>query len=421
MKRLTLTTAAIVFACTLFAQSPATLQSQSVYWINDGKLTLIDTMLHYHSNGRFSYGVPGDNAIYPDNGIYHDDSTVKLNSQKDYVPQTRYTRTFNSSGQVARLITESFLWGGPDYVEMQTTCFTYSSAGLIDLVTISLAGVDNERTSYIYNNDQLVAQLYETRNNATNIWEKWTLDSTISNGADSVYVKYIAGVGTPLKEFNRNKMQLDGSQRVIIDSCFIDKKFQTVSFLQYDAAGRRSRDSVLEWDHLLLQMKPAYNREYNYDNNGNLVSKRDYNWDAGVNGYIFSHVDSMTYYANDHLFSHGHYSYNGNDLVPAEKGVFEYFYYAFPAGVDALAKDEEIGLYPTPATTYINLQLHFNKPEIFSLHIMNMNGQALRSWSEPAQGEYKKQILLDGLPAGNYLLQVHTANGYRTKHFTIIH
>ncbi|WP_276135133.1 T9SS type A sorting domain-containing protein [Polluticoccus soli] len=420
MKRLTLTLPAVLYACILFAQSPAVLQSQSVYWIKDGKFTLIDTLRHYHSNGRFSYGVPGDNAIYPNNGVYHDDSTVKLDAKKNFAePALRYTHTFNSAGQVIKLLTET-AWG-TQYTEAQTTCYTYNSTGMLETTTVSVDGEDNEKTSYAYYNDELIAQLYETRNTTTNIWEKWILDSTICSGLDSVHVNYIAGAGSPLKEFNRNKMRLDATHRVAIDSYFIDKKLQTVTWSKYDAAGRRSSDSVKGWDPVLLQLQPAYMRRYLYDKNGNLLSKADYSWDVLNNNYTFTSVDSMTYYANNHLATHQHYSYINNDLVPTEKSVFEYFYYGFPAGVYDVNSNQAINLYPIPAVSYINLQLNFTKPETFSVRIMSMQGQVLRSWSEPAQHAYNKQILLDGFPAGNYQLQLQTTAGNMAKQFTVIH
>lgn len=446
MKSLILLCSAGIITVTASAQSPAILQSQSVYEITGSVGTLMDTLVHIHHAGRVSTPAVFPASIsYPGNGDYNEDTTLQF--RKDgtgYINDGRYTRTFNTSGLPLQYKWERIAPPSTQFSEVYRSETVYNSALLPHTITQYNAGSFSDKTVIVYNaakqpdtisyqnasgtqsralhtyqNGILLAKTNQSFDQATSTWKNTAVDSFITNGADSVSVRYNLG-GPTIQQVKKNKYQRDANKRVLVDSAYSSGSFSRVTYSQYNTQGRLQQDSVIVWNAFPPGPKYSHKGVYHYDNNVNLLSRRAHQWNTDSNKYVSIYIDSMEYNGANQLTSSRDYLYVKNKLLPAEMSFWSFYYYAFPTSVSEIAKDEGIRLYPVPAASYINLQMSFIKPEPFTVRIFDMQGKLLQLWNEPAQAVYTKQVSLVGIPSGNYILHVFSAGTSTTRQFSVV-
>ena len=86
----------------------------------------------------------------------------------------------------------------------------------------------------------------------------------------------------------------------------------------------------------------------------------------------------------------------------------------------AFGNTHSISLYPVPAVTYTNIEMNFDKPTGFSIIIFDMQGRMVKQFTDKANGQYKKNINVQDMPAGQYMLQVKTGKETLSRNFTVI-
>ena len=75
---------------------------------------------------------------------------------------------------------------------------------------------------------------------------------------------------------------------------------------------------------------------------------------------------------------------------------------------------------PGPAVVYVNIELDLEAVPDVSFVIVDMQGRVVKRWNEAVQPQYKKQVYLNNLPAGKYILQVQAGSDRFTRNFNVI-
>ncbi|WP_276135134.1 T9SS type A sorting domain-containing protein [Polluticoccus soli] len=414
MKALITLCFASLAATTALAQSQPTMVSQARYVISGGKPALQDSLTHAHSSGKVSYGLPEVKLSYsPNDGVYTAYESIRVYKSTSVNPPDlvdRMTRGFNSSGLLSEY--HEFVKPATLYKEVYKESYQYNANDQLEIQTATNF-LETRRLVYSYQNNIRVAKQYEIKNGTT--WNVEGVDSFIAAGTDSLYLRYWKFSPPNMQVYEKHRYLRDANFRVTVDSFFDYGTFSQATFTTYDALGKKIQDSVIQ------ASAPTYRLAYLYDNNGNLVTKTKGVWDNSSNAFIESLRDSFTYNVVDQLTSARNFKLDANNVwVPNEGSFWRYYYYGFPTGISEVEDNKGLRLYPVPATSYINIDMSFSKPEKFAVRILDMQGRIIRQWEETPQANFKKKIQLDGMPAGNYVVQVMSKNNNITRQFSVI-
>ncbi|MBS1689976.1 MAG: T9SS type A sorting domain-containing protein, partial [Bacteroidetes bacterium] len=80
----------------------------------------------------------------------------------------------------------------------------------------------------------------------------------------------------------------------------------------------------------------------------------------------------------------------------------------------------DLSLYPSPASSYINIDLKWDNTQPCLLAIYDMNGKLYKQWQTTAGNSYHASVPVNQLPAGNYILEVQNDKGQTAKQFSIV-
>ena len=87
-----------------------------------------------------------------------------------------------------------------------------------------------------------------------------------------------------------------------------------------------------------------------------------------------------------------------------------------------LAAQPDMTVYPVPANNNMFVEFDMEGREEVNLYLTNMAGKVVYMAKDNASGNYKQQIAVNNLPAGNYVLCVKSASGLNmTKRINVIH
>jgi YD repeat-containing protein len=341
--------------------------------------------------------------------------------------RTRYRNKYNSAGLITEH-TEETTNGAVPNITSQTT-YVYNSSMLPDTVTYlanfggnmmvyvynsgnltesavhQLTGNGWEyfsRQFYTYNGGKLVELKRELWQIGTATWTPSSIDSFIAAGpgSDSTFKRLIA-TGSTYTVDDSFKFTRDAANRILTDSSYQMGNLIRADHFTYDAQGR-----------LIAAFTGGTNNTYSYNAQSNLVSiqKNSPGWRT-MELFTYNFANQVTSWTEiDSSIITGQWEpYNA-----------QYYYYGFPVSVNEVTTQNNLQLYPVPATSYVNLSMSFSKPLQFSVRILDMQGRLLSQWQEPAQKTYNKQISLTGMAAGQYILHIHAANESCSRQFSVI-
>ncbi|WP_276135098.1 T9SS type A sorting domain-containing protein [Polluticoccus soli] len=412
----------LLIATAASAQTPLELKAQTDDFLGH------DSLFHVHAAGKNSTILPQHwisevnpwPAAYPQNGNYQDDTTFGYYTYNNNTTKTLYAKNYNSSG----LITEYHKYKpASGNTPVETSLYTYTSAMLPDTIW-HYGETDSSRIIHAYNGTQLAEVNTQIWNSVSNLWQNWAIDSFFVSGpgSDSI-VKHLdlSGITMPAKNY-LGKYTRDANNLVLIDSQFNNNNFESARFFIYDAQGRVSVDSFVD---PIVNFPLNYDKRiYTYNATGDLLSiKIGRNW--GIPNYYgnFFEMDSFSYNADHQLTSVAHYNWSGT----AGSGSWgnptrtQKFYYGTTVGVPEVAShNNNLQLYPIPATSYINLSMQFTKPQAFSVRIFDMQGRLVSNWQEAAQKQYNKQVPLTNMTPGQYTVHILAGNESISRQFTVV-
>lgn len=196
----------------------------------------------------------------------------------------------------------------------------------------------------------------------------------------------------------------------------------------YDTASRLILDTTYYRDS-----DRAFSNHYYYDTSGKMVKRIKNEYNSRGSTQTISNPFNYRYYPDGKLhivqptkggtfLTYTYNSYGNIDViyVGSSGGYLLYFYYEhyWPAGIAGAVKNEaELKVYPVPANTLLNVEAKFQEGGKLQGSVTDMQGSIVHQWNDDATTNYKKQVQLGHLPAGIYMLQLHTDGEVATRQF----
>jgi hypothetical protein len=163
---------------------------------------------------------------------------------------------------------------------------------------------------------------------------------------------------------------------------------------------------------------------YSYDADHNMLE--DVMQVPGSNGYVNASKIMWTYNSNDQPLKIVSNTWNANTSawgIAANDYVRHFYYETYvPTGMKNLDKTAmHLNLYPNPATDNVNLSMYWDVPQPFNVLVYDIQGRIMQQWEEPATHDYQKQITLDNLASGSYIVKIVSAKGEQASMILPVH
>lgn len=277
-----------------------------------------------------------------------------------------YKYLYDANGNLVKSTRESFS-GGTFYGTEEVT-YKYDSQN--NLVEKSSAGAIRypaqiRKQVFTYNNNRLVREDILYYNN--NIWDSVAYEEhSYSNNGDTVTSVFFA-----MDYLTKNALKATSR------SISIYNNNADVSLVIWQ-----------RWDSTNMQFENSSRYSYSYNSLNQLDTSKQFNWDT---------VKKEWDLAEDAVYVYE--EYDPNELRPVlEKGT--------------------LLIYPVPSADFITVQASQLSADKISLAIMDMRGNVVRILQDSTNGVYRRTVLLAGLPAGNYIIQLSAGKSTICKQFS---
>lgn len=178
--------------------------------------------------------------------------------------------------------------------------------------------------------------------------------------------------------------------------------------------------------NLVYEENPHYyNNTFEYDTAHNLLSATYVVWNVG--GPIKPSFRHFYSYNSDNLVTM--FTYELYDIASGKwKGqTQDRYYYITPPPPKRTAVgnvNQQMGsllVYPSPANSVLNIDIHTQKELPIIIAIYDMQGRIWSQWQVDAALFSHSSIPVSQMPAGNYILNVKNESGQVSKMFTVAH
>lgn len=153
--------------------------------------------------------------------------------------------------------------------------------------------------------------------------------------------------------------------------------------------------------------------EYTYDANGNMITDefKELRWNE-----LKPHsLETYTYNSDGNILTSRYQKSNGIIYTDMPGNINTYYYYGFPTNInDVTSFTEGINIYPTPASNNIHIKMDAAQPYHAQLY------DAAGRLAKTAHAVGATPIDVHDLPAGNYVLHLHTGGKVMTQKLVIV-
>ena len=391
-----------------------------------GKTFAVHNGSYFTPVDSFSYTYSNDRGGIPDNDQLDNDESLMYDEGIRYI----YDVGPASYGKVLRR-TQDF------YPDNKVKFFTYAN-----WKPAETNWLDSARYSYTYNNQKMVSSSFERWLSTTGWYNPITSDIIYSG-------QNVVAMESPVYKI---EFSYDGNNNItqMFDQEKVGGQWFKKERHTYDYNGNNVIKHTLEtWNSLANDWKRKKQWEYTYA--GALVTlERESQWDGAVwvpvNQHTYAYDGNQNMITDtEEFWSQGNFVnesltewvYNGQDLPEVvttrswvngnwtstidDKQYRFYYQNYFPTSVKPVAFDNEVSLYPVPASDVLTIDINWVQPEQFTVSLVDIKGSVLKSWKEQPASSYRKQIDVSQLPNANYFVTVAGESVQSTKRIVVSH
>lgn len=190
--------------------------------------------------------------------------------------------------------------------------------------------------------------------------------------------------------------------------------FQVVGFGGYSLTGNEGENELITvpfFDPITLEPNKVYLAVVSYDGNAAGIDIAPRYTSAGATNYPF--FGSTVY--TDRLYMGGWVSGN-NAIIRMHMQGFMTDVKDLP-----LLGDDQVTLFPNPASTVVNLELALENATDVEVFISDFDGKLIRQEQLDNVKEGVFDFNVNQLSNGTYFMTVKSAEGWRTKKFVVVH
>lgn len=160
---------------------------------------------------------------------------------------------------------------------------------------------------------------------------------------------------------------------------------------------------------------------YYYAGSGSLPdTMTEHTWDPFSNLWNNTKKYIYTYNSYGQVTKIVTQSWNNGWLATSSDDMTNYYYDLHPTSVaQANALEGSINVYPSPASSALNVQVGTKIGQVLHYSLTGVNGTVVKTWSAVNTGR-AQNVSVDNLPAGNYFMVVHDGKNVSTKQFTVV-
>lgn len=360
---------------------------------------IIEKIIHTYNNPNYE---PTERYAYSYNG--NNDETEELTQMYNSGNWENYykvTRTFDVNNNMTHLLNESWLNG---------------------------AWVNSQQRAYTYDvNNNMVTYKFMMWNSGTSAWDSnyYQHFYYTNNLEDSVYTYGWQSGWVPQGRYyctydvnNDNTHRLH--QNWNAGTSTWENGLQT--FTHY-VNHLPVIDTTMNWPANIGNWRYNYRYGYTYNTDGNMLTYYYQDWDTTNAVFVNNILDSSTF---NGLYKTMRRSYTWDNVTNSYgatdyDAITKYYYQPYTADVKSVEKTAgTLTIYPVPTRNNLNIKMQWKEAQDFTIAIYDMQGRLIKQTGEKATKEFVKNISVNGLPAGNYILKVRGKDATVQEQFVIM-
>jgi hypothetical protein len=399
--------------------------------------------------------IPGWKIVYKTNSINYDANYNKTSEIEhwwdgnSWVIGTLLTQTYDANNNCISYLSKN--WNGSGWVNYMKSNYTYdANNNVMDIITQGWIGnswikTQQETNTYDANNNLInygffywyngvlesashVDYTYDADNNCIGAsYQKWNgsamvndfrFTSTYDDNNNQISVLHQLWDGNVWIDdwyttniFDANNNQTSSIGQNWDGSAWVDGWINTFT---YDANNNQTCCKYESWNG--SAWVNGFQYAYTFDANNNQTSYTYQNWDG--NTWVNSFQENKIFDADNFMKSKSEKMFNttGTEVTSGDS-TYYYFHTVISGKNDFPPQEENITLYPSPATNKITISANKLLPGEIRISIVSISGQQLIL--SRFQNQKQPEIDVSALSKGIYLVKIWTDKGIETKKLVI--
>lgn len=377
--------------------------------------------------------------------------TVKYDATNGYTYNTstsswemsyRETRTFDANNNITTSIYESYDVSSSSWVN--TSKYIYSYDANNNMITeisqnwnTSTNAWDNySKDLYSYDaNNNRIGDIYQNWNSGTSAWDnsgKNTYTYSASNMTTSdIYQYWNSGTsawvnsGKTTYNYSSGGVLSDSYDQIWNSGTSVwDNNAKTI--YTANASGDITEITEQDWNSATSLYENDSKTMITYDANHNGIETISQNWDNASSAYENDEKQLFTYNSNNNITSIGNQEWNPGgfwEYAVDDYQVTKVYYETYTVSdvSDIINKGGIAHIYPSPASSSLNIVLNWDEKQPFSVNIVDATGRSWMNWNQPAATEYKETLNIQSLANGNYWIVVRGQKGTLIQQVAVTH
>ncbi len=288
-------------------------------------------------------------------------------------------------------------------------------------------------TQYIYNynvNNQRTMEVYQNWNNTLLTWVNSTKSTMVYDANDDMTTSLFQtwdNVGLTWVNNSQHLYTYDANHHMLTDvsqyvsmSVWVNSSKYTYAYTGNDATTvvyQNWNNMMMTWDNNSRSLRT-------FDADHNMISQVNQDWNTMTTAFDNVNRTQYTYNSFNQPTSMWSDQWNAGIWQVQTSDYKQNLYYE-TYGTNSVANTAAVAdfnLYPVPAQNFVRIEKTFTTPQSFTVSITDLQGRLVRTYSEKATTNYSRNIDVNQLSSGNYVIKIATANGKASyQQFTVAH
>jgi hypothetical protein len=371
-----------------------------------------------------------------DNGLTQLDQTWNA-GLSTWVNSLNVIFTYDGDNNLLTYITQNWNSGTSSWDNSSKYTYTYDGDNNMltevrqywDGGTMSWLNAEKQLYSYDVNNNEL-AHIQQYWNSGTTSWDNSTRTTNTYNVDNDRTLMLRQGWNSGTSSWDNSYQDIytyDGNHHMLTDinQDFILAVWQNDEKYTFAYSGN-DMTSVTEqnWNIGTSSWDNSGKMVFAYDGNHNRLSEIEQPWNAGTNSFENDKRSQYTYNGYNQPTALWTDKWNSGiwEVTTTDKKQYIYYEEYTVASVANTTAANNFKVYPVPAQNVVTIEKTWAQPQDFTVSVIDLQGRLVRNYSEKAVTNYSRNIDVNQLPAGNYVLKLSTKNGKAAyQQFTVMH
>lgn len=409
-----------------------------ISWVGTIATANRDSVLFNYSAGRGGAYELGNYGLF-------ELRTVKYDNTQDYIidigtgvstPNSMLTQIFDANNNVITRSQKEWVAATSTWRDVAEQRYTYDGGNkmLTNIwmgMNLSTGVLENvSKVTYAYTGSNLTAETGEQWDAVSGAWEQYTQSIYTYDGMNnvlSVNFKLWEVTTAAWVDYSKEIYTYDGANNMLIK---LTQKWNSTAGLwknlnrevhSYDASNNKTGTVYETWDNAAGSWEES-SRTLNSSFTAHLPGQEIMQeWDKPTSAYKNMVKNTFTYNSFNQVTFFGQQSWDAaaNDW-DADRTNEMFYYESYASAVEPVANTNgSVKIYPVPASGSVTIEVLWDEAQDFSLAVMDQQGKVFEAKNIAPCQQYKGQLEVGALPAGNYILQLEGSKGKIVQRITV--